>query len=48
MQSLTLRMTFAIFFCVDPETVNYQTAKDIADGINKLWLASKDSTYIPK
>ncbi|OCK87808.1 uncharacterized protein K441DRAFT_670129 [Cenococcum geophilum 1.58] len=47
-QSLTLRMTFAIFFCVDPETVNYQTAKDIADGINKLWLASKDSTNIPK
>ncbi|OCL05475.1 hypothetical protein AOQ84DRAFT_298863 [Glonium stellatum] len=47
-QSLTLRMTFAIFFHIDPKTVSYQTAKGIANEINKLWLVSKCSTNIPK
>lgn len=47
-QKADLRMTFAIFFHIDPKTVSYQTAKGIANEINKLWLVSKCSTNIPK
>ncbi|OCK84823.1 hypothetical protein K432DRAFT_413699 [Lepidopterella palustris CBS 459.81] len=47
-QTVTLRLTFAVLFNVDPQTITHEKASFIGHEINRLWLASKASGSAPK